>query len=273
MNRLSVVLMISLLTGCSGQGATLDSFLLGADPGDYTLSNAIIPSWQELTVPTPDGVLLQAVFVPGTTRPDVTLLFCHGNASNLGDAWTRAEYWYPLGYNLMLFDYRGYGKSTGTTTEPGTQIDTRTIRAALLAQPGVDADRVVYYGHSFGGATCIDLASTDPPAVLITESTFTSAAALVQDGAGFDLPPSFVTTLKFDSIDKIPRIFTPYLAIHGLADDYVQPKYSVELTRAHADAGPTQLVLVPGADHGGSPTTLGLDNYRALLSTFIDAYL
>lgn len=147
------------------------------------------------------------------------------------------------------------------------------MRAALLAMPGVDAGRLIYYGHSFGGATCIDLASTDPPTVLITESTFTSAQALITDGAGYDLPRSFLTTLHFDSIEKIPHVFVPYLAIHGLADDYVQPKYSIELTRAHAGAGPTQLELVPGADHGGSPTTLGLDAYRALVGTFVDANL
>jgi fermentation-respiration switch protein FrsA (DUF1100 family) len=254
-------------------GATLDSFLLAGKKGDYTLSSDVIPTWQELQVPTSDGETLQAVFVAGTTRKDVTLLYCHGNASNLGDAWTRMQYWYPLGYNLMAFDYRGYGKSTGKTTEPGVQIDVRAIRAELLKQPDVDPARLVYYGHSFGGANCIDLASTDAPAVLITESTFTSAEALVQDGADYELPPSFVTTLEFDSIGKIRRIFTPYLAIHGLADDYVQPKYSVELTQAHVDAGPTQLELVPGAMHSDSPVVLGLDTYRTLLSQFIDANL
>jgi fermentation-respiration switch protein FrsA (DUF1100 family) len=270
--RSSLLLMISLLTiGCSGKGATLDSFLLEGTHDPYTLSMDVIPTFQELMIPTPDGEMLSAVFVEGTTRKDVTILYCHGNDSDLGDAWERMQDWYPLGYNLMAFDYRGYGRSTGTTTEPGVQIDTRTIRQALIDMFGIDPTRMVYYGHSFGGANCIDLASTDAPGVLISESTFTSAAALVSDGAGYDLPANFVTTLKFDSIDKIPRIFRPYLALHGTDDDYVQPKYSFELTQAHVDAGPTQLTLVQGAHHSDIPTVLGVDTYRTTLSNFIDA--
>jgi len=264
-------LCLSLLAGCGG--ARLDSFLYAPKPAPegFTLSTDVIPSFQRLTLKTADGETLDAVFVPSSgAHPDQTLLYCHGNATHIGTAWPRIELLYPLGYNLVVFDYRGYGLSTGSPDEPGLQLDVRTVREAVLALPGVDPARLIYYGRSLGGATCIDLASAFPPAILITESTFSSAGALVRDGTTFDFPPSFVIDSVWDSLGKIATIPSPYLNLHGLADDFVQPKYALELTRAHH--GPTQLVLVEGADHSNVPDRLGLDTYRQTVSGFVEGH-
>lgn len=268
------LLLCALLLGAC-QPASLDSFLyspLPAPPGGYQLSTAVIPAWQSVTVKTTDGVSLDAIFVPGQgPRSDVTLLYFHGQDTNIGTAWQRIEYLYPLGYNLLVFDYRGFGKSTGTPSEPGIRIDEESVRNALLALPGVQAQKLIYYGRSFGGGPCIDLASLTPPAVLITESPFASVQALVTDGADFDLPVGFVAQSRWDNLAKIPHVPSPYLALHGAADDYVQPKYSVELTQAHP--GVTRLVLVPGANHEDVPETMGLDAYRGTIAAFVDAQL
>ncbi|MFI5289972.1 MAG: alpha/beta hydrolase [Polyangia bacterium] len=262
-----------LCAGC--QPASLDSFLyapLAAPPGGYQLSTAVIPSWQSLTISTSDGEKLDAIFIPGAgSRSDVTLIYFHGQDTNIGTAWQRIEYLYPLGYNLFVFDYRGFGKSTGTPSEPGIRLDEEAIRAALVVMTGVNPQKLIYYGRSFGGAPCIDLASIANPAVLMTESPFTSVQALVADGADFDLPVGFVARSRWDNLAKIPHVPSPYLALHGAADDYVQPKYSVELTQAHP--GVTRLELVPGADHSDVPETMGLDAYRQTLSDFVDAAL
>ncbi|HXI58647.1 MAG TPA: prolyl oligopeptidase family serine peptidase, partial [Polyangia bacterium] len=94
------------------------------------------------------------------------------------------------------------------------------------------------------------------------------------DGAYVDLPRSFVADSAWDNLGKISRVTAPYLALHGTDDPYVQPRYSIELVGAHDAAGfPSQLTLVPGADHGNVPETLGLDVYRASLATFIEAAL
>jgi pimeloyl-ACP methyl ester carboxylesterase len=272
------LLLVLLATGC--QAATLDSFLYDPLPepaGGYQLSTAVIPGHQDFYFQTLDGVKLHAAYVPSSgRRADITLVYFHGQSNNIGSSWPRLEYLYPLGYNLMLLDYRGFGRSTGKPDEPGLRIDSRAARAGLLAATGADPQKLVYYGRSLGGAVAIDLASTDPPGVLVTESTFTSVAAFVSDGAGYDLPRSFVASSVWDSLSKIPGIASPYLAFHGLADDYVQPKYSIELTAAHN--GVTKLILVPGAGHGDAPDVelpghLGYDAYRAALRDFIEQAL
>ncbi len=260
-----------LLVGC--QPATLDPFLYAPVKTDhYDLRTTVIPSYQELTTTTIDGVELHFVFVAGAGRPasEVTLLYCHGQGGDITDAWPRIEYLYPLGYNLAVWDYRGFGRSTGSPSESGIVIDEQTLYDALVTMTGIDARKLVYYGRSFGGAPCIDLATHKPPAVLIEESTFTSVDALVHDGADVDLPRSYVATSRWDSLGKMATLgAVPFLALHGDADDYVQPKYSVELAAAHH--GVTELVLVPGADHGNVPDTLGLDNYRSIIDRFVRA--
>ncbi len=265
---MSRVLLLILLAGCQ----SLDGFLYDPLEADgHDLSTAVIPSHEDLTIRTPDGETLHAVFVPSSgRRPEVTLIYLHGQSHHIGKSWPRIEYLYPLGYNIVALDPRGYGKSTGTPTEKGLQIDLAATRAFLLDRPDVDAKHLVYYGRSFGGALAIELAAQAAPAALITESTFTSVAAMVKDGAYVDLPRSFVANDRWDSIGKIRDIAAPYLVLHGTADPYVQFKYAGELVAAHR--GPHQLVAVSGADHGNLPEVMGQVEYRRSIASFVDAF-
>lgn len=260
-------LVLLMLVGCAP--ASLDPFLYAPVTTDrYNLSTAVIANFTERTTTTIDGVTLHYIFAPGTSP--ITLLYCHGQGSDLADAWPRIELLHPLGYNLVVWDYRGFGRSTGSPTEQGIVIDEQTIYDALVTDGGVDATKLVYYGRSFGGATCIDLATHKAPAVLVEESTFTSVDALVHDGAFVDLPPRFVVQSRWDSLAKIATLGrVPLLALHGLADTFVQPKYSMQLAAAHP--GTTELVLVPDADHGTVPDKLGTPTYLSTVDSFVRA--
>ena len=258
MKRLLIVLA---LAGC--HGARLDSFLYApVTTNDYALQTSL--AYSELTFPSTDGVQLHAMFVPGS-QP-FTLVYCHGQGGDISDSWPRIELLAPLGYSLFIWDYRGFGRSTGTPSERGIHDDEEALWSTFSSMIG--GNRLVYYGRSFGGAPCIDLATRHPPAALIEESTFTSVDALVADGAYADLPRSFVSDDSWNSLQKIGTLGrVPFLALHGDADDYVQPKYSRQLAAAHP--GPTELVLVPGADHSNVPDKMGDDNYRATIDAFV----
>ena len=254
-----LVVMLALVAGC----ARLDGFLYAPEKTDHYELPADVT---ELTFPSSGGVTLYAAHRAGS-RP-ITLVYCHGQATDLTDAWPRLELLAPLGYSLLVWDYRGFGRSTGTPSERGIHDDEEALWTMVSAMAA--GQSLVYYGRSFGGAPCIDLATRHPPAALIEESTFTSVDALVHDGADVDLPRAYVADDSWNSLAKIATLgAVPFLALHGDADDYVQPKYSVELTAAHP--GTTQLVLVPGADHSNVPDKMGLDQYRATVDAFVTA--
>jgi fermentation-respiration switch protein FrsA (DUF1100 family) len=278
MRLLPALASVLLLTGCGP--ARLDGFLYDPKPapaGGYQLSTDVIPAHEDLFIPTPDGEMLHAAFITSSgRRPDVTLLYFHGQSSNIGTSWVRMEYLYPLGYNLAIIDPRGYGLSTGTPSELGIQIDEQAARAFVAARPDVDIARLVYYGRSFGAALAIDLAFREQPAALIEESGFASVQALIADGAYVDLPRSFVADSQWDSLAKIPFVKAPFLALHGTADPYVQPRYSEALARGHRQGAPsavTELVMVSGADHGNVPEIMSLPSYRETLARFIEGAL
>jgi pimeloyl-ACP methyl ester carboxylesterase len=267
MKNLPLLALVMLVWGCAP--ASLDSFFYApVTTDDYKLSTAIIPRFEERTTTTVDGVTLHYIFVPGTNA--VTLIYCHGQGGDISDSWPRIELLSPLGYNLVIFDYRGFGRSSGSPTESGIVVDEQTLYDAVVTTTGADARKLVYYGRSFGGATCIDLATHKPPAVLVEESTFTSVDALVHDGAYVDLPRTFIARSKWDSLGKMALLGgVPFLAMHGLADYYVQPKYSMQLAAAHS--GTTKLLLVDGADHGSVPDKLGIDTYLQTVDQFVRA--
>jgi len=275
-----------VLGACSPQ--RLDGFLydpMKGPPGDvdYDVSTAIIPTHEHLAISS-GGETIDVVFIPASptgvagAHPDVTMIYFHGQSNDIGSSWSRLELLYPLGVNLAAVDPRGYGKSTGTPSEPGIHADVQAVWDALPAMKGLDPKKVVIYGRSLGAAFAIDLAAARPPMALVTESAFASIAAMVKDGAYVDLPPGFVADSRWDNLAKIPTVAAPYLALHGLADDYVRYQYSQELAAAHEAAQPeaaTELDLVPNADHGdahGPPPTLNATSpgsYVALLARFL----
>jgi pimeloyl-ACP methyl ester carboxylesterase len=276
--RLAAALaLIGAVTGCDH--LNLDGFFydpLKAPAGGYDLPNTVIPVEDPIRIPS-DGQTLYGVSISSSgRRPDITLIYFHGQNSNLGTTWPRLEYLYPLGYNLVMVDPRGYGESTGTPTEAGLQADERAILTWVLDHLNGNPRGLVFYGRSLGSGLAIDLAYQERagldgaavPAVLITESAFASVASFVNDATYVELPSSFVSESSWDNLTKIKSIQVPYLLFHGSADDYVDPRYSDELAAAHP--GLHELHRVDGADHSNVPETMGLDAYRAAISDFVE---
>jgi uncharacterized protein len=202
-------------------------------------------AFADLTIATEDGERLHGWWIPAPSPAVAHVLVCHGNAGNVGDRVAQAALLVAAGFDVLLFDYRGYGRSTGGAGEEGTYRDARAARTALLEQAGVEAARVLYLGESLGAAVALALALESPPAGLVLQSPFTSIRDMARRHYPF-IPRALVPD-AYPSLRRIPGLRAPLLVIQGERDRIVPSMYAEELFAAAPE--PKRLHVLPGVGH------------------------
>ena len=167
-----------------------------------------------------------------------------------------------VGVSVMVFDYRGYGRSEGQPTEAGVLADARAARAWLAKREGIAEKQIVLLGRSMGGGVAVDLAAADGARALVLESTFTSMPDVAQTKFPL-LPMHWLMETKFDSAAKISKYHGPLLQSHGTADRLIPCNIGRRLFDVANE--PKQFVPIPGGDHNDPQT----DEYYAALFAFL----
>jgi fermentation-respiration switch protein FrsA (DUF1100 family) len=216
-------------------------------------------NFDEVVLETEDGERLGAWLVraPGARG---TVLFCHGNAGNISHRVSTLEILAGLGMDVLIFDYRGFGTSTGEPSEEGLYQDAMAAWRFLGAR-GTKRERTIIMGRSLGGGVAVWLASEVDAAGLVAESTFTSAVDLGGEHYPF-LPVSLLLRHRFDSIERIANVGEPVLVAHSDEDTLIpshhgqalfaaarQPKQYLPLAGDHNDTVPASgAAYVDGLD-------------------------
>ena len=196
-------------------------------------------------------------------NPLAVVLFAHGNAGNVTHRAPIIHHLHSLGASIMVFDYRGFGKSEGKPNEEGVIADARAARAWLANRNGLNTQEIVLLGRSLGGAVMVDLAVADGAAGLILESTFTSMPDVAASVYPW-LPVRMLMRTQFNSHEKIKRYQGPLLHSHGAADEIVP----YELGRRLFDAaGTDDKEFIALNDHGHND--LGPESYYTRLRQFL----
>jgi predicted alpha/beta-fold hydrolase len=138
--------------------------------------------YQNVYLTTQDGVRINGYLIMQPSeriKTSPTVLYFHGNAGNIGHRLHNAQALYSLcGANVLLLEYRGYGKSEGTPSEAGMRLDAQAAMEYLLDHSDVDSNQIIIFGRSLGGAVAIDLVSNPvymkKAFAMIVENTFTS---------------------------------------------------------------------------------------------------
>lgn len=160
-----------------------------------------------------------------------TVLFCHGNAGNISYLVDRIKDVNSFGYDCMVIDYRGFGKSGGEPSEQNMYEDVLSAWEYLTVVRKIPASKIIVHGRSLGGGAASWLASKVRPAALVLESTFSSALTLAQEKV-FYLPIETLLNFKFDTMSRLNEINCPIFVVHSKDDELIPYKHGQDLYRA-----------------------------------------
>lgn len=211
------------------------------DPQDYGIPrDRTTEHWIE----TPDGELLYAWYARAK-NPIASAVFCHGNTGNLTTSADVIPHLLDSGISMLLFDYRGFGKSSGRPSLDGVVLDGCTAaRFHDLIRP--KHIPTILYGFSLGGAVAAQVIQRHPFDGLILQSTFTNLPQLAR--AVFPrLPLHLVAGNVFDTLSVIRRLTVPLLVLHGGADE-VAPCWMAHTLYEHCPSV-KQIQVIDGGLH------------------------
>jgi pimeloyl-ACP methyl ester carboxylesterase len=234
--------------------------------------------YEKIIIETDDNEKLHGFLIKQMHRANEceTLVFFHGNAGNIGHRLQNASLLYQsCNINILLFDYRGYGKSTGTPSENGFYTDAQAVYDYVRKRTDLNQEKIFLFGRSLGGAVALHLASdlaqsdaTPPLYAVILENTFTSIPEMGKrlfQVFILDYVPIWCYKNVFSSITKIRHINVPVLFLSGERDELVPPQMMQKL-HEECQSSKKQLVLFSDGQHN---TTWFSNNYASHIRHFL----
>jgi fermentation-respiration switch protein FrsA (DUF1100 family) len=234
---------------------------------------ALLPAGgQVVLMPTADGLQLAGWFVPaqgtGTDRRGPAVIVFNGNAGDRSHRLPLAEALAERGYNVLLFDYRGYAGNPGDPSEGGLRVDARAAADLLASRPEVDPERIVYFGESLGAAVAGGLATERPPAALILRSPPSSLADVGRHHYPF-LPIVDALLLdRYPLAEQIRDVTVPLLVLVTERDEVVPAVLSRRVFDAAAE--PKLYVALQASGHNDPALLAGEEMLNAITSFLED---
>ncbi len=254
-------LMIYLFQGKMVFLANMPGRALTASPGDIGLA------YENVSLTTSDDERIHGWYVPAARARGVVLFF-HGNAGNISHRLDSIAIFHQLGLDTLIIDYRGYGESSGQTSEQGTYLDAQAAWDYLVVERGISPDRIIVFGRSLGGAVGAWLGSQHTPAAVIIESSFSSGADMAHRLYPF-LPTRLLTRLRYPVAEYASRLECPVLVVHS-RDDEIIPFAMGEAI--YAAVKQRKALLELRGDHNGG-FYISRQAYIPGLNTFIESVL
>ena len=234
---------------------------LVASPINYGLD------YDDVRLEVGDGERIHGWWVPAEADRG-TVLFSHGNAGNISHRMDSIRIFNSLGMNVLIYDYRGYGESTGRPSEQATYEDIEAVWNYLVGERSIDPGRIVLFGRSLGAAVSAWLAAREEPGGLILESTFTSVPELGQQIYWW-LPVRLLSRIDYNTRERLEEISAPVLVVHSPDDEIIPFEHGKRLLDAAGDRG--ELLELSGDHNTGFLTDE--EAYREGLGAFFSRHL
>ncbi len=173
--------------------------------------------FQEIFLRAEDGAELNALHFKGP-NPKGVILYFHGNAGDLSKWGEIAQFFVGKNFNVVIMDYRTYGKSTGKLSEKNLFNDAQLFYDYALQH--YTTDDIIIYGRSLGAAIATQLASKNKSRKLVLETPFYNLLDVAKDRFSL-LPVEHLLKYKFTSNDYIKKVSMPIVIFHGTEDKVV----------------------------------------------------
>ena len=251
------MMLSALLSSCRFE----DQIIFQPSPHIIDQPSSASLAFEDLYFETTDGVRLNGWFIPHP-RAQFTLLWFHGNAGNIGHRVDNIKRLHDqLEINVLIFDYRGYGRSEGSISEAGSYLDGAAAVVFLYEKLGRDRNNIVFFGRSLGAAVAAEMARRYQPQGLILESPFVSIREMAK--AIFpSLPIRSLLQTEYDIVKKIKEIRTPLLVLHGDRDEVVPFAQGKAVFAAAPE--PKAFYTIVGAGHNDTYIAGGEPYYQRL---------
>lgn len=201
---------------------------------------------EDIWIKTEDDERLHGWFFP-VEEAEYVVVLSHGNAGNISNRIDIAKFLQEAGFSILIYDYRGYGQSSGKPSEEGLYKDIEAVVNYLKTENGYSEQQMIMYGRSMGGAVAAYSAAKFNVSGLVLDSAFKNLKSMVSDLYPF--VPSFLASYEFSTLKYVQQLSVlPVMVMHSPNDTIVdishgkslfgiakEPKTFVELRGSHND--------------------------------------
>jgi uncharacterized protein len=240
------LVIMALLTSFQGRLVYVPSTGGGPEP------DAVGLSFETVWLDTDDGERLHGWYLPTSRPTDRTVLFFHGNAGHMSHRLDTLRLLASLQVNVFIIDYRGYGRSTGTPTEPGLERDAIAAWRYLTQTRGILPQSIGVHGRSLGAAVALGLTEAVKPGALIVESGFKSLPDMAAELYPW-LPIRWLARIHYPNLKRIAKLTSPVLVAHSEHDRLIPFSHGEALFAAAKE--PKRFLRMAGGHNGGFMAT------------------
>jgi alpha-beta hydrolase superfamily lysophospholipase len=195
------------------------------------------------------------------SNPKGIVLFCHGNKGNLSKWGHRVSYLLAYNYEVLVFDYRSYGKSTGNFNEEGMYADAEAVYNSIKKQ--YKEENIVVYGYSLGGTFATRIASQNTPKELVLEAPFYNLKKAVQYYSR--IAPTFLLKYAFRTDKDIVNVTAPITLFHGNQDKTTSFRQSKDLLKRNPSIQNQFIEVDTGTHHNLRDFSVYKDKLKEVL--------
>ena len=224
--------------------------------------------YEDVVRELPGGETTHGWFIPTPNESRGTVLFSHGNAGNIADRMDSIDIFRELGFDTLIYDYGGFGQSSGSPSEQRCYQDIRAMWDYLVETRGIKPTSIILFGRSLGGGVTSQLATEVSPALVVLESTFSSIPDMAHHQFPI-FPTNLLVSHRFDNLSKVPQFSVPSLHIHSPEDSLIPYSHGRKLYESAP--GPKSFLELEG-DHNEGYWLIGARYTKEMDAFFVEHF-